>query len=231
MITSVYQGRLGNILFQNIGKSIISEKFNLKVDSYLNDEFSILGLKLFESGTITHNNLEHVGDEQVMDVLNRESVDNGFYLSGLFQIKDFVIEYENKIRSHFNLKYNNVNENDVFIHIRLGDTENRFIWQTMDYYEKALSQINYNNIYISSDSMYSNLVKSLVIKYNMIPYSNTPVETINFAKDFNNLVLSQGTFSWWIGFLSKAENIYFPKGGEIWHGNIFVFDNWKPIEI
>jgi hypothetical protein len=43
---------------------------------------------------------------------------------------------------------------------------------------------------------------------NLVSTEESPINTINFAKNFNNLVLSQGTFSWWIAFLSKAK-IYF----------------------
>jgi hypothetical protein len=54
-------------------------------------------------------------------------------------------------------------------------------------------------------------VKTLIVKYNLTPYHGTPQTTIKFAKNCNNLVLSLSTFSWWIGFLSKAERVIYPN--------------------
>jgi hypothetical protein len=90
-----------------------------------------------------------------------------------------------------------------------------------------LGQIEYQ---IQFDG-YSDIVVKLSEKYNLMPYQDSPVGTINFAKNFDNLVLSEGTFSWWMGFLSKEANIYYPKGKVSWHGDIFVFDEWCGVDI
>ena len=235
MISCNYKGRLGNLLFQDVSMSILAEKFNLKVDSYT--EYLPLRMNLYNSGSISNENLEKVNDDNFLNILKSKNIKNGIYLDGYFQNKDFVLEYEEKIRSQFYLDYEEVDKDDVFIHVRMGDLANMFPWQSIDYFKEALSKINYRKIYISSDDLnnvsapHHKLVQDLISEFNMIFYLNKPAETINFAKNFNNLILSQGTFSWWIGFLSRAENIYFPKGGPIWHGDIFVFDNWNAIEV
>ncbi len=67
-------------------------------------------------------------------------------------------------------------------------------------------------------------------KFNLEIYNASPLNTIDFAKNFKNLVLSEGTFSWWIGFLSNANNIYFNERERFWHGDIFVFPEWKALK-
>jgi hypothetical protein len=56
----------------------------------------------------------------------------------------------------------------------------------------------------------------------------SPSEVIDFGKNFNNIILSEGTFSWWIGFLSQAETIFCNKRDYFWHGDIFL-DRWKKL--
>jgi hypothetical protein len=56
-----------------------------------------------------------------------------------------------------------------------------------------------------------------------------PSDTIAYCKNFNKIILSEGGFSWSIGFLSKAKEIICNQRELIWHGDIF-FDKWKKLK-
>ncbi len=82
-----------------------------------------------------------------------------------------------------------------------------------------------------TDTPEHSLVKELIGSYNLRILNGSPAECLAFAKNFNKLILSSGTFSWWIGFLSKAETIYYPIPSKPWHGDIFVYPEWQGINI
>jgi len=217
-------GRLGNNFFQNIVASILSKKFDLKVLNYPDTtEHEKLGIN-YHNGNLDYSDKITVSDENLLEILKTDKLNFGLNIDGYFQLKEFVYNYKKEILSNFNLKYENDKNNDLFIHVRLGDTSH--LNNGFNYYSKAIEHLNYENGYITSDSMNHDIVKSLVKKYNLIEYQNSPVETINFGKNFKNIILSRGTFSWWTGFLSKAESIIYPPQIEKWDGDIFVFDDW-----
>ena len=229
MIRFKPQGRLGNVLLQNIGISIISKKFDLKVENYFFEkEFQILGCQ-FHSGLNTYTEKFKITDYELLSFLSESRVNKCVEYFGYFQIKEFVLNYKEDILSHFNLDHTESFSNDAFVHVRLGDVED--FNPGYNYYYKCLSKLKCENIYISTDSPNNNMVKRLLSDFDLILYQNDPIETLNFARKFNTLILSKGTFSWWIGMLSKAENIFYPINDRPWCGDIFVFEDWQGVTI
>lgn len=230
MITIEKRGRLGNTMFKNCVASILSKKFNIKVESYLNDEeLHYLTNNLYREGFQEFDYKINVTDKNLLDILKKPKIDCGLNLIGFFQLKSLVIDYKRELLSNFNLQYNKNHKDDLFVHVRLGDCFKLNRSPNIDYYIKAIENTSFKHGYISSDEPYHEIVQELIKKFNLKLYNKNRAETINFAKDFNNLVLSGGTFSWWIGFLSKAENVFYPTGGPKWHGDIFVFNEWTPL--
>jgi hypothetical protein len=57
---------------------------------------------------------------------------------------------------------------------------------------------------------------------------------IEYKFTYNNIILSGGTFSWLIGFLTEPNsNIYYPEipFENTWYGDIFIFNNWNKVII
>jgi hypothetical protein len=227
MVNLLYQqgGRLGNNIIQYFASFIFAKKFNLKLNVNPNFDFSILIKDINIDGSIGENIVE-LNDNSFLKYLESDEVElNNYQLNGYFQTKYLLQNYENEIKSNLNLVYNEVDSELVFVHYRIGDILNDCRMLPVEYYIEALEKFNCKGGYISSDSIDHNFCKILIDRFNLIPINLSPIDTINFAKDFNNIVLSDGTFSWCIGFFSRTNNIIYNKRDYFWHGDIF-FERW-----
>lgn len=231
MVTIIYRGRLGNNLFQYAAAYIFAQKFGFALSTAPpNSIFKLpttTGIK--KSDSHSQETIE-VGDENFMTLLRQDNVKNANYkFKGFYQIKDFVLEYEDEIRGMFSLDHQEKNPSDVFVAYRIGDIVNLRQMLPIQYYQEALTKIGTKSGYITSDSPDHPNVKELSRQFNLKIYEDTADKTIDFAKDFDNLVLSEGSYSWWIGFLSKAKNVYYNDRERFWHGDIFVLPDWIPL--
>lgn len=231
MIKTYYQGRLGNKMLHSVGASILAKKFNYTISHQEIEDFRLLN-PIFFSGKIINKNFKKIKDTEnpteglsLKELCLMEEINFGLDLQETsFQDKFFVTQYKTEILSSFNLNYNFQNENNLFIHVRLGDAAH--LNHGYEYYKKCIMSTSFTNGYISSDSINHEIVQKLKNEFNLIEYQNDSIQTIDFAKNFNKLILSHGTFSWWMGFFSKGKEIYIPENKPNWCGDIFVFDNW-----
>jgi hypothetical protein len=123
----------------------------------------------------------------------------------------------------------NIDKDLVFLHYRIDDIGRDRRVLPLEYYIEALETTRFNGGYITSDSLNHPNCTYLINKYNLKPvHGLSPMNTIFLGKNFNKLILSEGTFSWWIGFLSRAESIICNKRDFLWHGDIFL-DRWKKL--
>jgi len=228
MVSIQYSGRLGNNLFQYVAAYIFAKKFGFNISSgVVENKFDLPLL----NGESIGGNIIDVDDNNFMFLLESETLEQAHYrFVGYYQNRDFILKYGPEIKSLFNLTFTEVPKDQVFVAYRIGDINGERQMLPIEYYQDALRKIGANSGFITSDSPNHPNVIQLANEFNLLIYNESPIETIDFAKNFNNLVLSEGSFSWWMGFLSSAENIYYNERPRFWHGDMFVLPEWKPLK-
>lgn len=239
--TTGNKGRFGNQFIRNLAVSLIAEKYNLNVDYYNKHLFNKLGINLF-SGINTYNNIQSLTDNNYFTIYNCDNLNYDLNPNdAYFQTKEFtnfLYNYLHKdiIKSNI-IEKNPVNErynknNDLFIHIRLGDAS---IWNPgITYYINAIKNIKFDNLYISTDDTIHNIITLLLQLYpNAKLIMHDEIYTIQFATTCKHIILSHGSFSATIGYLSFFSNIYYPEYelNKIWYGDMFSIDNWIKLSV
>jgi hypothetical protein len=238
--TTEHNGRLGNQIIRNLAVSLVAEKHNLKVTYSNNRLIKKLGIKLF-TGNNEYKRIEKITDDNYFTIYNCNNLNynldpNDSYFQST-KITKFLYNYlhTDKIKSSI-IKNNPFKErytknNDIFIHIRLTDAE---LWNPgITYYVKTIKQIGkYDNLYISTDDKNHPIVIELFKLYpsaKLIEYDE--INTFQFASTCKNIILSHGSFSAIIGYLSFFSNVYYHEYelNKIWYGDMFSIQNWNKI--
>ena len=152
-----------------------------------------------------------------------------------------IINQNQRIVLHnpYQKRYNK--NNDLFIHVRLGDIVEHQFHLEYEYYDRAIqtiyesdayrNNVHSNNVsYITSDSINHEICQRLIQKYQLVISDRDEIDTLQFGSTCQHILLSQGTFSWLIGLVSFYSHVYYPKMKVKWHGNIFVFPDWHSLE-
>ena len=218
MSKTINRGRLGNTIFRSIAASIICEKFNLKIEYYDYDKINKLGILLFD-GENVYNKKKRVKNKNYFKILNKKKIKKNLIFKDYFQIKEtsnLIHKYLNRVdimnniinKNNYKQRYNK--NNDCFVHIRLGDVAKYN--PGYDYYNNIIKNLNVDKIYISSDTINHNIIKKLKKQYNnIILFKDNPINTILFGSTCKYVILSYGTFSATIGYLSYYSNVYYFK--------------------
>jgi hypothetical protein len=232
-------GRLGNHIIKNLAVSFIAEKYDLKVDYFNNELIKNLGINLF-SGNNSYDCCEILNDDNYLSIYNRGYLNCNLQSnSSFFQTKEIInmiYRYLQKdeiminiiINNPFNNRYNS--NNDLFVHIRLGDVESYN--PGIDYYMNTIKLIQFDKMYVSSDTINHSIINRIINKYpntEIINYDE--IKTFQFASTCKNVILSHGSFSSIIGYLSFFSNVYYPEidPNKVWHGDLFSIEKWNKV--
>ena len=231
MITINYRGRLGNNLIQYAAGVILAHRTGLclnteaKVDysnkgGYKTDSSASSRIKtnfgkvfnLHPVNGLCYTETVELNDNNYFDHLNKPQPNTGYVLSGFFQHGKLLCDCREQILDMYKLPEpkESVSSDDAFIACRLGDclTTTR-TYCSMEYIEGQLkaSRHMYDTAYITSDTITHPPLKRLIEEYDLTIYQDEPMDTILFAAQFNNLILSAGSFSYLMAYFSKAEKI------------------------
>lgn len=230
------RGRLGNQIIRNLAVSLIAEKNNLYVNYGCYNLIQKLGINLF-IGINKHPTTILLTDENYFDMMSNASLNHNLNANNnYFQTKEITNLLYNYLHSNA-IKTNIINKNpfkdrynannDLFIHIRLTDAE-RFN-PGIKYYMNSISNIKFTNLYISTDDKTHNIITQIIQKYPNTILNYDEIETFQFASTCKNIILSHGSFSAVIGYLSFFSNVNYPEyeSNKIWYGDMFSIDGWN----
>ena len=235
------EGRLCNHILRALAANFISQQRNLQFNyGEYYDKMKALGINLF-NGTMIYRVGEDITNKNIMMYLNNNipNFKNINVNKSYFQTKDFsnylYTYYQNPINhipiinaNIFKDRYNK--NNDVFIHIRLGDVAH--LNQGFSYYDKILKQLSFENGYISSDDINHSICQELINKYNLKIIDYNEVETIMFGSTCKYLVVTGGSFSYIIGLFGFFSKVFYLKGMNNWYpAELYFIDDWTEISI
>jgi len=243
-ITYYPSGRLGNAFFRNIAVSRIAQKHDLFVEYAFHEQLAQLGIPLYV-GKNRFTKTIPLNDRNYFGVLNGPQLNANLHSIGaFFQKKELTRLLYSEVMSPafkisimdnnpFNIRYGA--NNDIYMHIRLGDIAKENMNIGPEYYIKMISRIpSYDTLYISTDSKEHAIINQLVQKYptlKIIEYGE--IKTIQFASTCKHIVLSHGTFSAMIGYFGFYSDVYYPAdelAGKSWStADIFCIDGWTKI--
>ena len=205
-----YHGRLGNNIIQYLVGQYFAKKFNLQFNNTidLNQDFEI---ETFSGSNIYTNKIE-INDKNVIDYVNKNTLDCGIILNGFFQLKELFKNNEFLNFCKICLKPKKIDDNiDLFVHIRLGDVEGANMNLPYEYYEQQIDKINYQKILISTDNISSPIIKKIQDKYSNVNlfYCEHPATCIRYGAQAKNLIIGCGSFGFCMALFSDpTTNIY-----------------------
>lgn len=216
MIKIEYNGRLGNNLIQYAASYILAKKAGLQLDTPVYTMLATPEFRaVFKINSLTgrkFNNFIEVFDHNYFRHLRNPIRNKGYFLKGYFQHKRLLVDCRQEILNLYKPPESDFipSKNDAFVACRLGDClVAPRTYCSVEYIEDQLvaSRDSYDKVYVTSDTINHPPLIDLIKRYDLTIYQNGPLGNISFASQFNNLILSAGSFSYWMAYLSSAENI------------------------
>lgn len=239
MTTTLPRGRLGNQIIRNIAVSLLATLHDLHVTYSSRDLIRQLGIDLFCGSKMHYASME-LTDNNYMMIYEQPFITRHFRnVHAFFQTKEItslIYEYLHSDRvkeaimnkNPFLFRYQN--NNDACIHLRLDDTAH--FNPGLHYYLKTLSNITFDHLYLTTDQKDHDTIHQIKKVYphaTILEYDE--VRTFQFASTCKHIILSHGSFSAIIGYLSYFSDIYYPEyeADKMWYGDIFSIPGWNKI--
>ena len=214
MIEVIYDGNLGNNLFQYSFGRILAEKLGYRLQASPIPGFQKT-YDLVDGDVITDDKpILLRGQKPDLTFLDRTETKKKILLTGYFQRAEYYEPYSTQIREWLQLEDTiaaDIGPNDVVIGMRRGNDYIPEHGLPRSYYNAALESMHFEKVYICTNEPNDPFVQDYVKRYDAVVRAPGALDNMMFLKKFNKMIISNSTFLWWAAFLSNAEEIVFPR--------------------
>lgn len=214
MVEVIYDGNLGNNLFQYCFGRIIALKlgYHLKakpINGFAGTYDIVEGKSYAGRTQITLR-----GQKPDLSFLNERDPQYHILLTGYFQRSEYYLPNRQLIREWLVMEGSTadlVSPQDVVVVVRRGKDYIPRHGLPLRYYNGALGRIAHNRVFICTNDSSDQFVRYLAKEHGAIVKAPNPLENFYFIKSFNKIIGSNSSFFWLAAFLSDAEEIVFPR--------------------
>ncbi len=214
MIEVIYDGNLGNNLFQYSFGRILAEKLGYRLQAKPIPGF----LKTYDlvDGEVISDDKPILlrGQKPDLSFLDRLDIKRRILLTGYFQRAEYYEPHSKQIREWLKLEDTiaaDIAPNDVVIGMRRGNDYIPEHGLPRSYYNAALESMHFEKVYLCTNEPNDPFVQYYVKRYGAVVRAPGALDNMMFLKKFNKMIISNSTFLWWAAFLSDAEEIVFPR--------------------
>ena len=217
-VVILWRNGFGNQLFQYAyGKLISEEKGWELVD---NGKGRICAVDLIEFGMVRDpQDIKKMDSTHECQLLIDYNKTQAVELENPHNYSDYL----DKIRSFFP-SVTKKDPNELVVHLRLGDNGPN-VYTPFEWYKKAIedNNIQFSKMHLVTDEPKSQDALKFQQYYNAEIFSTATIrnneerqnaifqtiQDFNFIRQFNKILFSNSTFSWWAAVLSNAKEVYF----------------------
>lgn len=227
MVEVIYDGGLGNYLFQYCFGRLLAERLAYKLVASPIPGFP--GTRELVPGA-DHSDKEPLvlrGQKPDLSPLQTPGAARRIICSGYFQRYEYYRPHAARIKSWLALRDESpdqVSPGDIVLSIRRGRDYIPRFGLPLSYYEDALRAVPHERVYITTNEPGDPFVRHLARRHGatiragsfqggkiMPDYWTGALDNLMFIIKFRNIVVSNSSFSWWAAYLSSAERIVFPR--------------------
>ena len=233
-VTPMNSGRLCNQLFRNIIVSLIAEKSDIYVEYSSADKIQQLGIFLYvgkkyptQKIQLTEGNFSKIFENPQTPyiLITRRFFQTRPFITRIYEylnrqsLKDSIIQ-----KNPYKQRYKN--NNDMFVHLRLGDVTGLTTQNPgLNFFTGCIKNIKHDKLFIGTNLDKNNKllennkhewIRLLEKEYNAQVIELDEIETIQFASTCKHVVLSHGTYSAIIGYLSYFSEVYYFNSNPKW---------------